>query len=209
MSPFSRLMSVSESDRFSDLDEISELSIPAAIQTYDDEEVLSGNDILGAFERDYLPLHLRDPSPEPVRTPSPRRRRDDLVDEYTTSDREAGRRASTTSPIPGRFNSAGSRYSRRSAGRGAFQSPLRTRTRERSLEGERGVRQERFSLPPRRYLSGHRQGRPSTQQVQGEISEALRALSHFAAGGLRRLRANQPGQSIWPTTESDLGRGAF
>jgi hypothetical protein len=62
-------MSVSESDKFSDLDEegstreettgISGLSIPDLIQTYDYEEVFLGRDLLGEFERDHVPPHLR------------------------------------------------------------------------------------------------------------------------------------------------------
>jgi hypothetical protein len=60
-------MSVSESDKFSDLDEegstregtkgISGLSIPDLIQTYDDEETFSGRDPLGEFERDHVSPH--------------------------------------------------------------------------------------------------------------------------------------------------------
>jgi hypothetical protein len=78
-----RLMFVSESDKFSDLDEegsareettnISGLSIPDLIDN--DEEIFSGRDPLGEFERDQVLPHLKYQSPEPVRTPSPRRKR--------------------------------------------------------------------------------------------------------------------------------------
>jgi hypothetical protein len=60
-------MSVSESDKFSDLEEegsareettgISGLSIPDLIQAYDDEEIFLGRDLLGEFERDHVPPH--------------------------------------------------------------------------------------------------------------------------------------------------------
>jgi hypothetical protein len=83
-------MSVSESDKFSDLDEegsaqeettgISGLSIPDLIQAYDDEEIFSGRDPLGEFERDHVLPHLRYQSPEPVQTPSPKRKRGGSTD---------------------------------------------------------------------------------------------------------------------------------
>jgi hypothetical protein len=86
-------MSVSQSDKFSDLDEeestregttrILGLSIPDLIQTYNDKdsEVFSGRDPLGEFERDHVPPHLRYQSPEPVQTLSPKRKRGGLADE--------------------------------------------------------------------------------------------------------------------------------
>jgi hypothetical protein len=93
-------MSVSESDKFSDLDEegsareqttgISGLSIPDLIQGYDDEEIFSGRDPLGEFERDHVLPHLRYQSPEPVRTPSPKRKRGGSTDEPSSNERGVG-----------------------------------------------------------------------------------------------------------------------
>jgi hypothetical protein len=84
-------MSVSESDKFLDLDEegsareettgILGLPIPDLIQAYDDEEIFSGRDPLGKFERDHVLRHLKYQSPEPVRTPSPRQKRGGSTDE--------------------------------------------------------------------------------------------------------------------------------
>jgi hypothetical protein len=88
-------MSVSESDKFSDLDKeestregttgISGLSIPELIRTYDAEEVFSERDLLGEFERDHVPPHLRYQSPEPVQTSSPKRKRGGLTDEPSSN----------------------------------------------------------------------------------------------------------------------------
>jgi hypothetical protein len=82
-------MSVSESDKFSDLVEEgsareettrnSGLSIPDLID--DDEEIFLGRDPLGEFERDHVLPHSKYQSPEPVRTPSPRRKRGGSTDE--------------------------------------------------------------------------------------------------------------------------------
>jgi hypothetical protein len=168
-------MSVSESDKFSDLDEegsareettgISGLSIPNLIQAYDDEEIISERDLLDEFERDHVPPHLRYQSPEPVRTPSPKRKRGGSTDEPSSNERGVRGRATTTSPTMERFNFVGYRQYRPPAGRGAFQSPLRMRAGVRSLERERGVSAERLSLPRRRRLSSHRQSRPRSQQI--------------------------------------------
>jgi hypothetical protein len=166
-------MSVSESDKFLDLDEegsareemteISGLSIPDLID--DDKEICSERDPLGEFERDHVLPHLKYQSPEPVRTPSPRRKRGGSTDEPASIEQSVRGRATTTLPTIERFNSAGSRRYRPLAGRGAFQSPLRTRAGVCSLERERRVSAERLSLPPRRRLSSHRQGRPRSQQI--------------------------------------------
>jgi hypothetical protein len=147
-------MSINESDKFSDLDEeestreettgISGLSIPERIRTYDYEEVFSGRDPLGEFERDHVPPHLRYQSPEPVQTLSPKRKRGGSADEPSSNERGVRGRATTTLPTFERFNSARYRRYRPPAGRGAFQSPLRTQARDRSLERERGVPAERF-----------------------------------------------------------------
>jgi hypothetical protein len=175
-------MSVSESDKFSDLDEeestregtigILGLSIPDLIQTYDDEEVFSGRDPLGEFEQDHVPPHLRYQSPEPVQTPSPKRKRGGSTDEPSSNERGVRGRATTTLPTFERFNSAGYHRYQPPAGREAFQSPLRTRAGVRSLERERGVSAERLSLPPRRRLASHRQGRPRSQhsvRISGSV----------------------------------------
>jgi hypothetical protein len=140
-------MSVSESDKFSDLDEegstreqttgISGLSILDLIQTYDDEEIFSGRDPLGEFERDHVPPHLRYQSPKPGRTPSPKRKPGGSTDEPSSNERGVRGRATTTLPTFERFNSAGYRRYRPPAGRGAFQSPLRTRAGVCSLERKR------------------------------------------------------------------------
>jgi hypothetical protein len=166
-------MSASESDKFLDLDEegsareettrISGLSIPDLID--DDEEIFSGRDPLGEFERDHVLPHLKYQSPEPVRTPTSRQKRGGSTDEPASIERSVRGRATTTLPTIERFNSVESRRYRPPAGRGAFQSPLRTRASVRSLERERRVSAERLSLPPRRRLSSHRQGRPRSQQI--------------------------------------------
>jgi hypothetical protein len=119
----------------------------------------------GEFERDHVPPHLRYQSPEPVRTPSPKRKRGGSTDEPFSNERGVRGRATTTLPTIERFNSAGYRRHRPLAGRGAFQSPLRTRAGVRTLERERGVSAERLSLPQRRRLSSHQQGRPRSQQI--------------------------------------------
>jgi hypothetical protein len=149
---FHRLMSFNELDKFLDLDEegsareettgISGLSIPDLIQAYDDEEIFLGRDPLSEFEREHVLPHLKYQSLEPVRTPSPRRKRGVSTDEPASIERSV--RPTTTLPTIKRFNSAGSRRYRPPAGRGAFQSPLRTRAGIRSLERERGVLRSAF-----------------------------------------------------------------
>jgi hypothetical protein len=141
---FHRLISVSESDKFSDLDEkgsareettgISGLSIPDLIDN--NEEIFSERDPLGEFERDHVLPHLKYQSPEPVRTPSPRQKRGGSTDEAASIEQSVRGRETTTLPTIKRFNSAGFRRYRPPAGRGAFQSPLRTRAGVRSLERE-------------------------------------------------------------------------
>jgi hypothetical protein len=168
-------MSVSVSDKFSDLDEegsareettrISGLSIPDLIQAYDDEEIFSERNPLGEFERDHVLPHSKYQSPEHVRTPSPKQKRGGLTDEPSSIERGVRGRATTISPTIEQFNSAGYRQYRPPAGRGAFQSPLRTRAGVCGLERERGVSAERLSLPPRRHISSHQQGRPRSQQI--------------------------------------------
>jgi hypothetical protein len=121
-------MSVSESDKFLDLDEeesareettgISGLSIPDLMD--DDEEIFLGRDPLGEFERHHVLPHLEYQSPEPVRTPSPRRKRGGSMDELASIERSVRGRATTTLPTIERFNSARSRRYRPPAGRGAL-----------------------------------------------------------------------------------------
>jgi hypothetical protein len=92
-----RLMSVSELDKFSDLDEegrareettgISGLSIPHLIQVYNDEEIFLERDPLGEFERDHVLPHLKYQSPEPVQPPSPKRKRGGSTDEASSNER--------------------------------------------------------------------------------------------------------------------------
>jgi hypothetical protein len=167
-------MSVSESDKFLDLDEegsareettgILGLSIPNLID--DEEEIFLGRDPLGEFKRDHVLPHLKYHISKLVRTPSSRRNRGGSTDEPASIERSFRERATTTLTTIERFNSAGSRRYRPPAGRGAFQSQaLRMRAGVRSLERGKRVSAERLSLPPRRRLSTHRQGRPRSQQI--------------------------------------------
>jgi hypothetical protein len=88
-------MSVSESDKSSDLDEegsareettrISGLS--TLDLTDDDEKIFSGRNPWGEFERDHVLPHLKYQSPEPVRTPSPTRKRGGSTDEPVSIER--------------------------------------------------------------------------------------------------------------------------
>jgi hypothetical protein len=155
-----RLMSESASDHFLDLEEeaskvssteerevsppeggLSDVSIPEVIQSAELEELLSQENFPGDFERAYLHCPINEVSPEPKRARSPIRKRGQPVDEPADFPGVVRSRTATRSPSPCGFKSPTRGQPRTTAGRGAFQSPLRTRARGRSLrEKEEFVR---------------------------------------------------------------------
>jgi hypothetical protein len=156
-------MSESGSDHFSDLEEegsspeqrevlppeggLSDVSIPEVIQSPDPEEFLPEENFLGDFERAYLDRPLNRQSPELKRTRSPSVRRGQPVDESGDFQRVVRSRTTTRSPTPVGFKPSARGQPRTLAGRGVFQSPLRTRARGRSPPAEGRVREERLPVP--------------------------------------------------------------
>jgi hypothetical protein len=170
---------------------LSDVSIPELIQSPEPEEFLPEQNFLGDFKRAYLDRPLNQRSPELKRTRSPSVRRGQPVNEPSEFQRVVRSRTVTRSPSPVGFKASARGQPRTPTGRGAFQSPLRTRARGRSSPGEGRVREERLPVPTGRHLSSDQQDRAGCFQVQGQVPQALCSPSNFSAGGLRRVRVNR------------------
>jgi hypothetical protein len=138
---------------------LSDVSIPELIQSPDLEEFLPEENFLGDFERAYLDRPLNQRSPELKRTRSPSVRRGQRVNGSSEFQRVVQSRTATLSPSPVGFKPSARGQPRTPTGRGAFQSPLRTRACGRSSAGEGRVREERLPVPTGRHSSGDQQGR--------------------------------------------------
>jgi hypothetical protein len=185
------------------------ISVPEVIQGAEPEELLSEENFLGDFEREYLHLRLNEALPGLQSARSPTRKRGQPVNESTNLQRAVRLRTSTRSPSLQRFNSPPRGQPRTPAGRGAFQSPLQIGARGRHSPGEGRVCAERLSLPPRRRLSNDQQGRARSLQIQEQVSQTLCSLPHFPSGGLRRVRANRSEESGQPPRTVIWGEERF